>query len=67
MSLNKKLLAADPRLKGVAERAGALPLRRREGGFEGLAAVITGQQISTFAAAAKASGTGTIRSIMGKA
>jgi len=46
------LLAADPRLARVAEAAGALPLRRRTGGFEGLAAVITGQQISTFAAAA---------------
>jgi DNA-3-methyladenine glycosylase II len=46
------LLVADPRLKRVALIAGGLPLRRREGGFEGLASVITGQQISTHAAAA---------------
>jgi DNA-3-methyladenine glycosylase II len=47
----KKLLIADPRLVPVAEIAGALPLRRRAGGFEGLAAIITSQQISTAAAA----------------
>ena len=33
----KALLAADPRLVPVAEIAGPLPLRRRAGGFEGLA------------------------------
>ena len=33
----KALLAADPRLVPIAEFAGPLPLRRREGGFEGLA------------------------------
>jgi DNA-3-methyladenine glycosylase II len=48
----KALLAADPRLVPIAEIAGPLPLRRREGGFEGLAAIITSQQISDKAAAA---------------
>jgi len=46
------LVAADRRLAAVAEIAGPLPLRRRSGGFEGLAAVVTGQQISTAAGAA---------------
>src|SRR5919112_233175 len=45
------LLAADPRLIPVSEVAGPLPLRRRPPGFEGLAAIITSQQISRFAAA----------------
>lgn len=44
------LLAADPRLEQVAAIAGALPLRRRTGGFEGLAHVVMGQQISIHAA-----------------
>jgi DNA-3-methyladenine glycosylase II len=44
------LLAADHRLILVAEAAGPIPLRRRPGGFEGLAAVITAQQISAEAA-----------------
>jgi DNA-3-methyladenine glycosylase II len=35
----------------VAEAAGPVPLRRRSAGFAGLAEVITGQQISTAAAA----------------
>lgn len=48
----KALLAADPRLVPIAEIAGPLPLRRRDGGFEGLAAIITSQQISDKAAAA---------------
>lgn len=47
----KKLLAADPRLVPIAEVAGPLPLRRQAGGFEGLASIITSQQISTAAAA----------------
>jgi DNA-3-methyladenine glycosylase II len=46
----QQLLAADPRLAPIADAAGPLPLRRRSGGFEGLAAVITAQQISTIAA-----------------
>lgn len=48
----KALLLADPRLVPVADVAGQVPLRRRSGGFEGLAHVIMGQQISTSAAAA---------------
>jgi DNA-3-methyladenine glycosylase II len=48
----KALLAADPRLVPIAEIAGPLPLRRREGGFEGLASIVTAQQISDSAAAA---------------
>ncbi len=47
----KGLLSADPRLAPVAEVAGPLPLRRREGGFEGLASIVTAQQISDSAAA----------------
>jgi DNA-3-methyladenine glycosylase II len=35
----------------MAEVAGELPLRLRSGGFEGLAAIVTAQQISTGAAA----------------
>jgi DNA-3-methyladenine glycosylase II len=46
------LVAADPRLKAVAEVAGPIPLRRRAGGFEGLAAIVTAQQISGTAAEA---------------
>jgi DNA-3-methyladenine glycosylase II len=46
----KRLLVVDPRLVPVARIAGPLPLRRRAGGFEGLAAIITSQQISTAAA-----------------
>ena len=48
----KALIAADPRLAPVSEIAGPLPLRRRAGGFEGLASIITSQQISDKAAAA---------------
>lgn len=47
----KALLLADPRLVPIAKVAGPLPLRRRAGGFEGLASIITSQQISTAAAA----------------
>jgi DNA-3-methyladenine glycosylase II len=46
------LLAADPRLLPIHELVGEVPLRRRAGGFEGLAAIVTAQQISTAAAAA---------------
>lgn len=41
------LTAADPRLAAVVARAGQVPLRRRPGGFEGLAAIVTAQQVST--------------------
>ena len=44
------LIAADPRLAVIAEVAGPIPLRRRSGGFEGLAAIVTSQQISDAAA-----------------
>jgi DNA-3-methyladenine glycosylase II len=47
----KALLAADPRLVPIAALTGPLPLRRREGGFEGLAHIVTSQQISDAAAA----------------
>jgi DNA-3-methyladenine glycosylase II len=46
-----QLILADPRLKPVAEKAGAFNLRRREGGFRGLCAIVCGQQLSTAAAA----------------
>jgi DNA-3-methyladenine glycosylase II len=48
----KVLLAADPRLAAVAEVAGPLPLRRRPGGFAGIAAIVVSQQLSTASAAA---------------
>jgi DNA-3-methyladenine glycosylase II len=48
----EKLVAADPRLAPVAEKAGAFALRRREGGYPGLCAIVCGQQLSTSAAAA---------------
>jgi DNA-3-methyladenine glycosylase II len=47
----QKLIAADPRLVPVAEKAGAFALRRREAGFPGLCAIVCGQQLSTAAAA----------------
>jgi len=46
------LVQQDPRLKPVLERTGMPALRRREPGFAGLAAIITGQQLSTASAAA---------------
>jgi DNA-3-methyladenine glycosylase II len=47
-----QLIVKDPRLKPVAEKAGAFALRRREAGFPGLAAIVCGQQLSTASAAA---------------
>ncbi len=47
-----RLIAADPRLVPVAEKAGAFALRRREAGFAGLCAIVCGQQLSTASAAA---------------
>jgi DNA-3-methyladenine glycosylase II len=47
-----QLILADPRLKPVAEKAGAFALRRREAGFPGLCAIVCGQQLSTASAAA---------------
>jgi DNA-3-methyladenine glycosylase II len=46
-----QLIRHDPRLKPVAEKAGAFALRRREAGFPGLCAIVCGQQLSTAAAA----------------
>jgi len=47
-----QLIAADPRLVPVAEKAGVFSLRRREGGYPGLCAIVCGQQLSTASAAA---------------
>ena len=47
-----QLIASDPRLKPVAEKAGAFALRRRDAGFAGLCAIVCGQQLSTASAAA---------------
>lgn len=46
------LLAADPRLIPVAAVAGPVPLRRRPPGFDGLARIVCGQQLSVASAAA---------------
>ena len=46
-----RLILADPRLKPVADKAGAFSLRRREAGYAGLCAIVCGQQLSTAAAA----------------
>jgi DNA-3-methyladenine glycosylase II len=46
------LLAADPRLRTLAAIAGTLPLRRRPGGFGGLARIVVSQQLSTASAGA---------------
>jgi len=47
-----RLLEADPRLKAVLTVAGSPPLRRRAGGFMGLAFIVCGQQLSTASAGA---------------
>src|SRR5471032_3046730 len=47
-----ELIEADPRLKAVAEKAGAFNLRRREAGYAGLCAIVCGQQLSVASAAA---------------
>src|ERR1700730_2668225 len=46
------LVQQDPRLKPVFELTGMPALRRREPGFAGLAAIVSGQQLSTASAAA---------------
>ena len=48
----RTLVTRDPRLKPILDRAGMPALRRREPGFAALAAIITGQQLSTASAAA---------------
>ena len=45
-------IAADGRLAAAHAVAGPLPLRRRPGGFEGLASIVVSQQLSTASAAA---------------
>jgi DNA-3-methyladenine glycosylase II len=47
-----ELIRLDPRLKPVADKAGAFSLRRREGGYAGLCAIVCGQQLSVASAAA---------------
>ena len=46
------LTLAEPRFAALVEQAGRPPLRRRPGGFAGLAATIVSQQLSTASAAA---------------
>jgi DNA-3-methyladenine glycosylase II len=46
------LVAQDPRLAPVLEKAGMPALRRREAGYAGLAHIVCGQQLSTASAAA---------------
>ncbi len=47
-----RLLKADPRLSGIMAVAGPPPLRRRDGGFAGLASIVVSQQLSVASAAA---------------
>jgi DNA-3-methyladenine glycosylase II len=47
-----QLIAADPRLHAVLRAGGTPPLRRRPGGFAGLAGIVVSQQLSTASAAA---------------
>jgi len=46
------LIALDPRWDAVLARGGRPPLRRREGGYAGLAQIIVSQQVSVASAAA---------------
>jgi DNA-3-methyladenine glycosylase II len=46
------LIETDPRMKAVLGFGGRPNLRKREGGFAGLAAIVMGQQLSTASAAA---------------
>jgi DNA-3-methyladenine glycosylase II len=48
----RQLLRQDPRLEAVVAVAGRTPLRRRPGGFSGLAQIIVAQQLSTASATA---------------
>src|SRR5260370_38802622 len=47
-----QLIELDPRLAPILAIAGPPPLRRREGGFAGLASIVVSQQLSTASAAA---------------
>lgn len=44
------LIAIDPDLAPIASAAGPVPLRRRKADFEGLAQIVTGQQVSVASA-----------------
>jgi DNA-3-methyladenine glycosylase II len=46
------LVAQDPRLAPILQLSGMPALRRREGGYAGLCAIVCGQQLSTASAAA---------------
>jgi DNA-3-methyladenine glycosylase II len=46
------LVAQDPRLAPVLEKAGMPAIRRRDAGFEGLCRIVCGQQLSTASAVA---------------
>jgi len=48
----RQLAAQDPRLAAILALAGRVPLRRRPGGFAGLAQIIVAQQLSTASASA---------------
>src|SRR5258708_28827942 len=48
----RALIRQDPRLGQVAAIAGGTPLRRRAGGFAGLASLIVAQQLSVASAGA---------------
>ena len=48
----RELLAQDRRLEPIMAVAGRVPLRRRPGGFAGLAQIIVAQQLSTASASA---------------
>jgi DNA-3-methyladenine glycosylase II len=51
-SATRALLNLDPRFAPILAIAGPPPLRRREGGFGGLASIVVAQQLSTASAAA---------------
>src|SRR5262249_25428428 len=46
------LVITDPRLAELAAIAGPVPLRRRPGGFAGIAGIVVSQQLSTASASA---------------
>ena len=52
LAATARLIEADTRLAAAHALTGPLPLRRRSGGFEGLASIVVSQQLSTASAAA---------------
>ncbi len=52
LAATAQLIEADRRLAAAHAVTGPLPLRRRAGGFEGLASIVVSQQLSTASAAA---------------